>query len=111
MNMQTENFTVQRVFELAQSLSPVDQRVLAEMLNRQIDDGLPEKATVEEAIALYLANKCSLGRAAELANLTRWELIDLLKRRDIPMMVETDFTAAEMDAIEKELEDEGLLCS
>ncbi len=59
---------------------------------------------MQEAIALYLADKCSLGRAAELANVTRWEMIDMLKKRHIPIMVETDFTAAEMDAIEKELE-------
>jgi len=111
MNMQTENFTVQKVFELAQSLSPLDQRVLAEMLKHQINDSLPEKATVDEAIALYLADKCSLGRAAELASLTRWEMIDILKKCNTPIMVETDVTAAEMDAIEKELENEGILCS
>lgn len=109
MNAQTANFTVQQLFALAQTLTPVDQRVLAEMLNR--DDNLPEKAAVDEAIALYLAEKCSLGRAAELANLTRWEIIAILKNRRVPIMVETDFSAAEMDAIEKELENEGLLCS
>ncbi|MCI0694463.1 UPF0175 family protein [candidate division KSB1 bacterium] len=111
MNVQAENLTIQQVFELAQSLSPVDQRVLAEMLKFRIDDGLPEQATVEEAIALYLADKCSLGRAAELANITRWELIDILRKRNISVLVETDFTADEMDAVTKELEHEGLLCS
>ncbi len=111
MNVQAENLTIQQVFELAQSLSPVDQRVLAEMLKLRIDDSLPEQATVEEAIALYLADKCSLGRAAELANVTRWEMIEVLKKRNIPIMVETDFTAAEMDTVAKELEQKGLLCS
>jgi predicted HTH domain antitoxin len=111
MNLQAENLTIKQVFELAQSLSPVDQRVLAEMLKLRMDDTLPEQGTVEEAIALYLADKCSLGRAAELANITRWELIDILRKRNIPIMVETDFTAIEMDAVAKELEREGLLCS
>jgi predicted HTH domain antitoxin len=111
MNVQTNNVTVQQILELAQSLSPIDQRVLVERLNRQIDDSLPEKATVEEAIALYQADKCSLGRAAELVSISRWEFIAMLKKRNIPVIVETDLTAAEMDAIEKELEHEGVLCS
>ncbi len=111
MNVQTNYTTVQQIFELAQSLSPVDRRVLIERLNRQIVDSLQEKATVDDAIALYLADKCSLGRAAELADVSRWEFMDVLKKRNIPLTVETDFTTAEMDALEKELEREGLLCS
>jgi len=38
-------------------------------------------------------------------------MIEILKKRNTPIMVETDFTAAEMDAVAKELEQEGLLCS
>ena len=79
-------------------------------LEREIDDSLPETATVDEAIALYLADKCSLGRAAELANVTRWDIIDILKKRNIPIVIDTDFSVAEMDAIAGELEREGLLC-
>jgi predicted HTH domain antitoxin len=110
MNTQTTNLTVQKVLELAQNLSLVDQCALIESLNRQIEASLPEHATVDEAIALYLAEKCSLGRAAELANITRWEMIDILKKRNIPIIVDTDFTAAKMDAIAEELEHEGILC-
>jgi len=108
--MQTEQVSVQKIFELAQRLSPIDQRSLAAMLNLRFDAGLPEEATIDEAINLYLADKCSLGRAAELANVTRWELIEVLKQRKISVTIETDFTAAEMDEIAAELEREGLLC-
>ena len=111
INLQTTNVTVQKIFELALGLSPVDQRVLIDLLSRQIDESLPEKATVDEAIAFYLADKCSLARAAELANLSRWELTDILKKRRIPITTETEFTAAEMDDIEKDLAHEGILCS
>jgi len=78
--------------------------------DREIDNSLPETATLDEAVALYLADQCSLGRAAELANVTRWDIIDVLKKRNIPIMIDTDFSVAEMDAIANELEREGLLC-
>ena len=79
-------------------------------LEQETDDGLPETATLDEAVALYLADQCSLGRAAELANVTRWDIIDVLKKRNIPIVVDTDFSVAEMDAIAEELKREGLLC-
>lgn len=111
LRMQTPEAAVQKIVELASDLSWNDQRVLLDLLSRQIDDRLPEKATIDEAISLYLADKCSLARAAELVNLSRWELIDVLKSRDLPIMIEAEFSTAEMDDIEKDLEREGLLCS
>ena len=36
---------------------------------------LLEQATRDEAIELYLADAGSLGRAAELASVTRWDLL------------------------------------
>jgi predicted HTH domain antitoxin len=111
LQIQTREATIQKIFELASELAPNDQRVLIDLLSRQIGDSLPEKATVDEAISLYLSDKCSLARAAELANLSRWELIDVLKSRDIPITIEAEFTVAEMDDIERELEREGLVCS
>ena len=65
------------VLSLALMLSPADQEWLSEQLARldpweeDDDDELPESATLDEAIELYLADKCSLGRAAELAGVTR----------------------------------------
>jgi len=40
--------------------------------------------TLEEAMGLYLLDKCSLGRAAELAGLTRWDIMDELAAHNIP---------------------------
>lgn len=111
LHLQTPDATVQKIFELASDLSANDQRVLIDLLSRQIDESLPEKATIDEAISLYLTDKCSLARAAELANLSRWELIDVLKSRGIPIEIDAEFTASEMDDIEKDLEREALLCS
>lgn len=43
----------------------------------------PEQATLDEAIELYLADACSLGRAAELAGVTRWDVLDALQKRSV----------------------------
>ncbi|MGB0386302.1 MAG: UPF0175 family protein [Ardenticatenaceae bacterium] len=61
------------------------------------DDELPESATLDEAIELYLADKCSLGRAAELAGVTRWHLQDMLYERGTPASLGSDLTLSEID--------------
>jgi predicted HTH domain antitoxin len=40
---------------------------------------------LELAVSLYAQQILSLGKAAELAGLNRWELDDILGRRGIPM--------------------------
>ncbi len=78
------------VLSLALTLSLTDQNWLMEQLARLApledddDDQLPESATFSEAIDLFLADKCSLGRAAELAGVTRWHLQDMLYERGTP---------------------------
>ncbi len=109
MTLSPETVTVQDVLSLARYLSDEDRQWLAELLNRLEDTPLPETATVDEAIALYLADACSLGRAAELAGVTRWDLIDQCKERGIPILVYGDQTAAEMDELAEQLAREGYL--
>lgn len=109
MTVLPESVTVQDVLSLARYLSDEDRQWLAELLNRLEDTPLPETATVDEAIALYLADACSLGRAAELAGVTRWDLIDQFKERGIPILVYGDQTAAEMDELAEQLAREGYL--
>ncbi len=48
---------------------------------------------LELAISLYGQAILSLGKAAELAGLSRWELNDILARRGVPMhYTEADLT-------------------
>ena len=109
MTLSPETVTVQDVLALARYLSEEDRHWLGDLLSRLEDAPLPEQATLEEAITLYLADACSLGRAAELAGVTRWDIIDQLKERGIPMLVYGDQTAEEMDVLAEQLEREGYL--
>ncbi|MDM8530735.1 UPF0175 family protein [Anaerolineales bacterium HSG25] len=65
--------------------------------------------TIHEAIGLYLADKCGLGRAAELAGTNRWHIMDILHERDIPVMVYNHHTAEEIDDLAEKMEREGYL--
>jgi predicted HTH domain antitoxin len=42
----------------------------------------------EAAIRRYLDEEITLGRAAELAGMTRWRFLELLTQRGIPMEIE-----------------------
>jgi hypothetical protein len=109
MNVVTETTTIYDVLALARALSDSDRYRLAELLSRQQDEPLPEQASIDEAIELYLAEACSLGRAAEIAGVTRWDIIDRLKERSIPIIAAGAETAEEMDALAEELRREGIL--
>lgn len=101
MTIETDAITPEKLLELAQSFSPADQRWLCEQLDQLLAEEaapLPEQTMLEEAIELFLAAQCSLGRAAELAGVTRWDIIDVLKERGLPIhMGDTDLDPAEME--------------
>lgn len=72
MTATTEAETVHTILSLARQLSTARRRWIAELLSRESDAPLPERATLlDEAIALYLLDTYSLGRAAALAGVTR----------------------------------------
>lgn len=99
MAIKTKAVTPQKVLELAQALPPADQRWLVEILRRDLKGTLPEYATLDEAIDLYLADVCSLERAAELARVTRWDIQNILKERGITVNGGSDMTLDEIDAM------------
>ena len=101
----TPMITAQKVLELALTLPPTEQRWLAEQFTQLIEDELPKSATVDEAIGLYLANQCSLARAAELASVTRWDLMDILYKRGIPTNGGHELTLAEYETMVDVMED------
>ena len=67
-----ETVTPQKVLELSQTFAFTDIQWLIKHLKKLLEaKALSDNATKEEAIELYLADKCSLGHAAELAGVTR----------------------------------------
>jgi predicted HTH domain antitoxin len=87
--------TPQQVLDLARRLAPEQRRWLISTIQEELDQDLPENATLDEAIDLYLADRCSLGRAAELAGITQWELKRILAERGTPARALNDYANVE----------------
>jgi predicted HTH domain antitoxin len=72
---------------------------LVATIQEELDEDLPESALLNEAIEFYQADRCSLGRAAELAGITQWELKRILAERGTPARAGNDYASVkEMDA-------------
>jgi predicted HTH domain antitoxin len=99
----------EQILDLARQLSPADQRWLAVHLQEHLEMTLPEQATLDEAVALYLADACSLGRAAELAGVTRWDILDALQAQGVMQRPGDVLSADEMDDLAERLEQQGIL--
>jgi predicted HTH domain antitoxin len=95
--MTTNEMTItpQQVLDLARRLAPEQRRWLISTIQEELNEDLPEKATVDEAIDLYLADRCSLARAAELAGITQWELKRILAERGTPASALNDYASIE----------------
>jgi len=77
-----------------------------------LSHGLSQEVIAEEArkllgIKLYATKFLSLGKAARLAGLSKWDFIDLLGENDVPVIDysddELDFEFENLTALEEEL--------
>jgi predicted HTH domain antitoxin len=99
MTIHQTNITPQQILDLARRLAPEQRRWLVATIQQELDQDLPTHATVDEAIALYLADRCSLARAAELAAISQWELKRILAEHGTPARAGNDYASVEdMDA-------------
>lgn len=55
------------------------------------------------AIELYREGKISMGKAAEIAEVSRWEMFDLLGRKKIPMQYHPEDFKQDMETLKKAL--------
>ena len=97
--IELKSVTLQDAIEVTEELSPADQlrliATLSDRLSQEVEETLPlppvevpDQEALEQAIALYQQEEISLGRAAEVAGITRWELMRLLKERGTPVTVQ-----------------------
>lgn len=114
MITQTELTTPQKILALVKHLSLADKQWLMAQLKQLLaeeENITPQKTTLitlEEALTLYRAGECSLGRAAELAGVTRWHLQDILFEQGTPVEIYGHRTATEIDELAQTLEQEGI---
>ncbi|MDM8518686.1 UPF0175 family protein [Anaerolineales bacterium HSG6] len=79
----------------AQLFIPTESGISVLDVGLRADELSLQKVTVEEAINLYLTDQYSLSRAAELANLTQWELKTILSQRGTPVRACNDYDTIE----------------
>lgn len=101
--------TPEQVLDLARRLAPAEQRWLALHLQEYLEATLPEQASLDEAVELYIADACSLGRAAELAGVTRWDLLNALQAHGARQRPGDARSADEVDDLAERLEQQGIL--
>lgn len=67
------------------------------------EEGLDRLLRETLAVELYRMRRVSLGKAAEIACLNRWEMLSLLAKHDVPLNYTADDAARDWDAIEEVL--------
>jgi predicted HTH domain antitoxin len=106
---QNSSSNLPHLLTLVRQLPAAQQSLFALALQYHPDMILPTTASLDEAMALVLADICSLSRAAELANVTRWDLLDALNAHGVALVIDSHFTVDEMDDLADRLEQRGLL--
>lgn len=100
---------VEDEIEWPASMSEADRKRYAELLKLPPHESKLNPLPLDEAIELYVADVCGIGRVAELAGVTRWDVLDRMKERDIPQLSPDGMTAEELDVMVEEWRREGYL--
>ena len=109
MNLTTERG---QLLELAQILTPADRQWLIEQLSRLNEaEQLSETITLDEAIQRYIANECNSEEAAQLAEVTREQLLETVSERDLFLARYGQHSRAEIEHLNTKLEQAGILAN
>ncbi|MBS3131775.1 UPF0175 family protein, partial [Candidatus Woesearchaeota archaeon] len=58
-----------------------------------------KKYMIEEAVAKYSEGKVSMGKASELADVSIWKFLDVLKERKVPIRYDLEDIKKEIEGI------------
>jgi len=96
--MQERNFSSFQEMEIEAIVNAGIFKDKSDVLREAINTffAVKPKMRLEAAIQLFKDNRVSLGRAAEIAGIDRWQLKDILADRGINIIVECD-DSEEMD--------------
>ena len=77
--------------EIAKEKTEDRSTVLRELLSLGI-----QQYRIEKALRLYMDGKVSLGKAAEMASVSLWKFLDVLKEKKIPLRYDLEDIKKEM---------------
>src|SRR3989344_9194408 len=69
-------------------------------LRRLLEKGLRE-TKLEHALDLYVKGKVTLGKAAEIAGLSLWEILDIVREKKIPMHYTPEDVEKDLEIVRK----------
>jgi len=65
------------------------------------DDEVPKLVRLYLAIELYREGKVSLGKAAEIAGVTKWEMMDILASKGVPIQYDVKDLEKDIKTLEE----------
>jgi len=95
--------------DLPATLSEADRKRYTELLKLRPHESRLNPLPLDEAIDLYQLDVCGLGRAAELAGVTRWDVLDRMGERGLWQRSPDLETVEEIDAMIEQMRREGYL--
>ncbi|ADT85040.1 UPF0175 family protein [Thermococcus barophilus] len=68
---------------------------------RVSEKDLPKVVRLYLAIELYREGKISLGKAAEIARVTKWEMMEILASKGIPLQYDEEDLKEDVETLER----------
>jgi len=65
------------------------------------DEDVPKLVRLYLAIELYREGKVSLGKAAEIAGVSKWEMMEILASKNIPIQYSVDDLEKDIKTLEE----------
>ena len=67
------------------------------------DEDVPKLVRLYLAIELYREGKVSLGKASEIAEVTKWEMMEILSSRNVPIQYSVKDLEKDVKTLEEKL--------
>ncbi|RLI75944.1 UPF0175 family protein [Archaeoglobales archaeon] len=67
------------------------------------DEDIPRLVRLYLAIELYREGKVSLGKAAQIAGITKWEMMEILASKNIPLQYDAKDLDKDVETLENML--------